>query len=121
MRTRHLMYNLSRPELSMMLLAPLSPDAGGYGRCKNADGTPVIADKDDTDWRAILALSEAGKRRLDEIKRFDMPGFVPPAPYTREMIRYGILPPDTDPAQPYDFRAADLAYWNSFVFSPAEK
>jgi hypothetical protein len=121
MRTRHLMYNLSRPELSMMLLAPLSPDAGGYGRCKNADGTPVIAAKDDADWRTILALSEAGKRRLEEIKRFDMPGFVPPAPYTREMKRYGILPPDTDPAQPYDFRAADLAYWNSFVFSPAGK
>ena len=121
MRTRHLMYNLSRPELSMMLLAPLSPDAGGYGRCKNADGTPVIAGKDDADWRTILALSEAGKRRLEEIKRFDMPGFVPPAPYTREMKRYGILPPDTNPAQPYDFRAADLAYWNSFVFSPAGK
>lgn len=121
MRTRHLMFNLTRPELSIMLLAPLSPDAGGYGRCKNADGTAVIAAKDDADWRTILALSEAGKRRLDEIKRFDMPGFVPPAPYTREMKRYGILPPDTDPAQPCDFRAADLAYWNSFVFSPAGK
>ena len=32
----------------------------------------------DPDYRLLLAMCEAGKRRLEEIKRFDMPGFKPP-------------------------------------------
>ena len=32
--SRHIIYNLSRPEKSLVLLAPLARSAGGYGRCK---------------------------------------------------------------------------------------
>lgn len=117
-RSRHLVFNLSRPERSLVLLAPLDPTAGGFGLCREKDGKSVFADQNDPDWKAILAMCVAGKQRLAEIKRFDMPGYIPPAPYLREMKRYGILPPDTDPARPYDFRAADLAYWNSFAHTP---
>ncbi|MCC6144718.1 MAG: hypothetical protein IT368_13005, partial [Candidatus Hydrogenedentes bacterium] len=117
LRTRHLVFNLSRPELSLMLLAPLSADAGGYGHCQNADGAPIITDKTDPDWQAIRALCEAGKRRLAEMKRFDMPGFTPPAPYLREMKRYGILPPDTPPDSAIDCYATDRAYWDLFDLS----
>ncbi len=33
--SRHLLYNLTRTEKSMLLLAPLSREAGGYGLCKS--------------------------------------------------------------------------------------
>ncbi len=56
----------------------------------------------------------AGQRQLDQIKRFDMPGFTPPIPYIREMKRYGVLPKDQDAAVPFDCAAADRAYWHSF-------
>lgn len=120
LRTRHLVFNLSRPEFSLLLLAPLSVESGGYGLCRTEDGTPVIADRTDADWQTILALAEAGQQRLAEIKRFDMPDFAPPMPYVREMKRYGILPKDTDPNHPVDFRAADRAYWNSFGVRPSK-
>lgn len=112
------MFNLTRPELSMMLLAPLSKEAGGYGLCTGADGaesaTPVFADTTDPDYQKILAMCAAGKTRLETIKRFDMEGFRPPAPYVREMKRYGVLPSDLPDDAPVDPYACDRAYWDSF-------
>ncbi len=35
--SRHIIYNLSRPEKSLVLLAPLARSAGGYGRCVAKD------------------------------------------------------------------------------------
>jgi hypothetical protein len=55
---------------------------------------------------------------LNEIKRFDMPGFVPPWPYIREMVRYGILPEDHDVAQVVDTYELDRAYWKSLWYRP---
>jgi inorganic pyrophosphatase len=64
-------------------------------------------------------MIEAGRDRLDEIKRFDMPGFRPRKEFLREMKRYGILPPtfdlDNDPADPYEI---DRRYWDSFIYTP---
>ena len=39
-RNRHIVFNLSRPEKSLMLLAPLAKEAGGHGTCRvgEADG-----------------------------------------------------------------------------------
>ena len=116
-RARHLMFNLSRPELSMMLLAPLSKKAGGLGLCNAGTDKkfkPVFKKKKDPGYRQILAMIQAGKTKLEEIKRFDMPGFRPPAPYIREMKRYGALPadlPDDAPINPYE---TDQAYWRAF-------
>ena len=31
--SRHILYNLTRPEKSLLLLAPLAKEAGGYGVC----------------------------------------------------------------------------------------
>jgi hypothetical protein len=44
-----------------------------------------------------------------------------PSPlYVREMKRYGILPPELDPAAtPIDVYAIDEAYWRSFWYRPA--
>lgn len=75
---------------------------------------PVFADTSDPDYQKILAMCEAGKTRLETIKRFDMEGFQPPAPYIREMKRYGILPEDFPEDAPVDPYACDRAYWDSF-------
>jgi hypothetical protein len=120
--SRHTVFNLTRPERSEILLAPLAKSAGGHGVCRPAN-TPadspsagVFASTDDPDYRLLLALCEGGRDRLSQVKRFDMPGFRPRAEYLREMRRYGILPPDFDPASSpldRDAHALDDAYWRT--------
>lgn len=122
--SRHIVFNLSQPEKSLIVLAPLARSAGGYGLCKAADApttadSQVFATRDDPGYRALLAMCEAGKRRLGEVKRFDMPGFKPRAEYVREMKRYGLLPAEFDvDKQPLDVYALDRKYWDSFIFRP---
>ncbi|MEA3226474.1 MAG: hypothetical protein U9Q07_11035, partial [Planctomycetota bacterium] len=119
--SRHLMFNLSRPEKSLILLAPLAANAGGYGLCKQRDGgepITIFADADDPDYKKILAVCRQGKRHLEQIKRFDMPGFRPTPTYVREMKRYGILPRDLPEHAPIDVYATDRAYWRSLWWRP---
>ena len=110
---RYLLFNISRPEKSLFLRAPLAKEAGGLGLKMTKDGKPVFASKDDPDYKLILAMIEDGKKVLDTVKRFDMPGFRPPLPYLREMMRYGVLPwnfdLEHDPVDPY---ALDRRYWD---------
>lgn len=110
--TRHLVFNLTRPDKSLMLLAPLAKEAGGYGFCR-VDDAAVFAGADDPDYQRILAMCRQGKANLEQIKRFDMPGFVPPAGYVREMKRYGILPEDQPEDAVIDVYATDRKYWQS--------
>ncbi len=107
--SRHLFYNLTRPEKSLLLLAPLAKKAGGLESC----GKPVFADTGDADYRKVRGAVQDAKKKLEEIKRFDMPGFRPRAEYVREMKRYGILPADLPPDAPIDVYATDRAYWQS--------
>ncbi|MCX7826986.1 MAG: hypothetical protein N2689_15750, partial [Verrucomicrobiae bacterium] len=129
--SRHIVFNLTRPDQSLLLLAPLAKAAGGYGRCQDAQTsglrsppyanepsklearTAVFASKDDPDYRTLLAMVEAGKRRLNEIKRFDMPGFRPREEWVREMIRYGVLPPGTKPEAVTNVYEVEQKYWRS--------
>ncbi|MCH8120025.1 MAG: PD40 domain-containing protein [Planctomycetes bacterium] len=122
---RHLVFNLTRPEKSLILLAPLSKQAGGYGLCEHRDKdakpdepVTVFADTNDPDYQKILALCAAGKKHLDEIKRFDMPDFRPRPAYVREMKRYGILPKDIVVDAAIDVYATDRAYWRSLWYKP---
>jgi len=121
--SRHRVFNLTRPEKSLVLLAPLATSAGGYQACvatkPNGMPQPVFADTSDPDYGKLLALCTAGKKRLEGIKRFDMPGFRPRPAYLREMARYGILPEEYDPAAPVDPYDLDRAYWRSFRYEPA--
>ncbi|MFH1923159.1 MAG: LamG-like jellyroll fold domain-containing protein, partial [Planctomycetota bacterium] len=80
--------NLTRPEKSYLLLAPLSPKAGGYGLCSQE----IFADTDDPDYQTILRAITAAKTNLETIKRFDMSGFHPNEHYFRELKHFGILP-----------------------------
>lgn len=119
--TRHIVFNLTRPEKSILLLAPLAQGAGGWGLCRDLKtGQPaaVFADTNDPDYARLLAMCAAGRDRLNRAGRFDMPGFRPPPPYIREMKRYGVLPaalPDDAPVNPYE---TDRRYWESLWYRP---
>jgi hypothetical protein len=111
--SRHIVFNLMRPEKSMLLLAPLAETAGGWGMCKT-NSAPVFADKNDADYQKLLAMCVAGRDRLNEIKRFDMPDFRPRRDWVREMKRYGILPPSLDPDKDkLDVYEVERRYWDA--------
>ena len=120
--SRHIVFNLSRPEKSIFLLAPLAASAGGWGLCR-AEGAAagsgaVLADREDPDYRVLLAMCTAGADHFARVKRFDMPGFRPRIDWVREMKRYGVLPTDCDPAAPLDYYAVEQKYWRSFWYQP---
>jgi hypothetical protein len=111
--SRHILYNLSRPEKSLLLLAPLAKEAGGYGICG-----PVFESSDDADLKTLLAAIEDAKAYLEKIRRFNMPGFQPAPEYVREMQRFGILPADYQPGNPIDVYETDRKYWQSMWYQP---
>ena len=112
---RHIVFNLSRPEKSLLLLAPLSKSAGGFGLCRDKEDKPatVFADTTDADYKTLLSMATAGKENLATIKRFDMPGFRPRPQYLRELKLYGILPADHPDNAKVDVYALDREYWQS--------
>ena len=132
--SRHILYNLSRPEQSILLLAPLAKEAGGWGLCRDpaalapmgqvqaTPGAPggVLASADAPEYQALLASVRDAAKRLDEIKRFDMAGFQPRPAYLREMKRYGLVPADLAADAQVDFRALERRYWQAFWYKPAE-
>jgi cytochrome c553 len=120
--SRHIVFNLSRPEKSLILLAPLAESAGGWGLCrdpKTRERQTVFADTTDPGYQALLALCAAGKDTLAEgTRRFDMPGFRPRTDWVREMKRYGILPVDLAPTAPINCYATEQKYWQSLWYTP---
>ena len=115
------LYNLSYPEKSMILLAPLSKASGGYDWCKTKDGQSagVFHDTQDPDYQTILHAVRAAKIRLEKHGRPDLPGFRPGDYYLRWMKRFGILPEGVDPAKdPLDPFEIDKAYWRSLWHHP---
>jgi len=112
--SRHLFFDLTQPEKSVLLLAPLPKEEGGYGLC-NVSGKPALR-KGDANYNAILAGITRAKSQLDTIKRFDMPDFQPRPEYLREMKRFGILPKDFDIKTPVDYYDLDQKYWQSLWF-----
>jgi hypothetical protein len=121
--SRHIVFNLSSPEKSLMLLAPLAESAGGWGLCrdpKTNERVTVFADKMDSGYQQLLALCGAGTKYLTEKNtRFDMPQFHPRLDWVREMKRYGILRADYQPGQPIDVYAIEREYWKSLWYVPA--
>jgi len=120
-----LLYNLTRPAKSMVLLAPLAKKAGGYGLCKRKSktkepkGPALFASTADPDYQAILAFLRKASGALRRTRRFDMSGFRPAGEYIREMKNYGILPAAFDPATgPIDVYKLDQAYWRSLWYRP---
>ena len=108
--------NLSRPEKSLFLRAPLKKKAGGLELCSET----VFADTNDADYKAILAAIDAAAGQLAEKKRFRMEGFVPNKFYIGEMQNFGILPRPLPPGYRIDPYATDEAYWKSCRYRPTE-
>jgi hypothetical protein len=108
---RHIGFDLSHPEKSLMLLAPLARAAGGMEMC----GKAVFANTQDPDYQTILAAIADAKTHLN---RFDMPDFRPGAPWIREMKRYGVLPASADASKPIDVYAIERKYWESLWYKP---
>lgn len=121
--SRHIVFNLSHPERSLLLLAPLAAEAGGWGLCRNtasSNAAPVFANASDPDYLKLKEMCAAGQRHLDTIKRFDMPDFRPRLDWVREMKRYGILPAAHEPSAAVDVYATEQAYWRSLWHQPLE-
>ena len=134
--SRHRVYNLTNPDKSLVLTAPLAKTAGGYAEGKpnpkpireNLAEAPklikhpvIFADAKDPDYIKILTHVRAAKAKLDEIKRFDMPGFKPNSHYIREMKRYKVLDPAFDlKTQKIDVYEMDMKYWQSMWHKPVK-
>jgi hypothetical protein len=117
--SRHLVFNLSRPDKSMVLLAPLAREAGGYQLChKTGDSAPIFQKTDDPGYQTLLAMITQGRNHLETMTRFDMPQFKPHPAYLREMKRYGILPIDTPADKKIDPYETDRKYWESLWHTP---
>ncbi len=108
-RTPQSLCNLTRPDKSLLLPAPLAKDSGGLGLCQSKG----FADTNDPDYRELLGAIEAAAARHREAKRFDMPGFRPNDHYLIQLQWYGALPNDCDSEKCVDFRAAEREYWKS--------
>jgi len=121
---QHILYNLTHPEQSVQLLAPLAKEAGGYGACREIEregkrirvtekAAVVFKSKDDPDFKTLLAAIQDAKALHDSDPRWDTPGWKAPPEYIREMKRHGILPEsfdrDKDPLDPYEI---DKRYWH---------
>ncbi len=121
---QHILYNLTHPEQSIQLLAPLAEEAGGYGACREVERAGkrtkvtektavVFKSKDDPDFRTLLAAIQDAKALHDSDPRWDTPGWKAPPEYIREMKRHGILPEsfdrDRDPLDPHEI---DKKYWH---------
>ena len=119
--SRHIVFNLSRPEKSLLLLAPLAASAGGWSLCrdpKSNQPAKVFSDTTDADYQALLAMCAAGRDELARVKRFDMPGFRPRADWVRELKRYGVLPATFQPGDSVDVYATEQRYWRSLWYQP---
>jgi len=114
-RTPQSLCNLTRPDKSLLLRAPLARHAGGLGLCSPG----IFGSTGDPDYQAILSAIVAASTRHGQMKRFDMPGFRPNAHYIRQMQQFGVLPKDLPPDRPIDVYATDQAYWRSFWYAPA--
>jgi len=123
---QHILYNLTRPELSVQLLAPLAKKAGGWGACREISraggGAGTITDKvatvfastDDPDYKTLLAAILDAKALHDSDPRWDTPGWKAPVEYIREMKRHGILPETFDREKdPLDPHETDKRYWHA--------
>jgi hypothetical protein len=140
--SRHIVFNLTRPDKSLMLLAPLGKEAGGWGLCRNTPGASsygatapagksgqspeggtsnasVFASTADPGYEAIRAMIVAGKDFIErDSTRFDMPNFKPRPDWVREMRRYGVLPECAKTEEVADAYAIEQDYWKSLWHQP---
>jgi mono/diheme cytochrome c family protein len=89
---RALLFNLTRPEKSVALRAPLAKNAGGLGWCLTPAGAPVFADTNDSDYQALLADMAKGREAMLKAEAQGLGGNA-----AEKLKLYGILPATFDP------------------------
>ncbi len=119
-------YNLTNPDKSLLLTAPLAKEAGGIAFCKDtknksrrfdsepmdAAPKPIFTSKDDPDYQVLKAFVDEIVEQYNQPRWF-MDGFEPYDYYVREMKRFGALPEDFDPAKDkLDPWQTDINYFN---------
>jgi len=110
----HAIVNITRPEFSSVIMAPLDKKAGGRGSCPG-----VFKTKNDPDYKRLLASLQQAKTNMDATPRFGTPRFKPNRQYIREMKKYGILPKSFDPSKDkIDGFKIDQKYWKSLWYKP---
>ncbi|MGD0090151.1 MAG: hypothetical protein ABSE73_09545, partial [Planctomycetota bacterium] len=111
-----ILLNLTRPELSALLLAPLARKSGGWESCG-----AVFKDTGDGDYQKLLAGIKAAQAAIQAEGQFGTPQFKPNHQYVREMKRFGILPAAFDAGkEPIDVYATDEKYWHLFWYAPPQ-
>ncbi len=127
------MFNMEHPEQSLMLLAPLPKDAGGYGLCLQrdsrskykrlpkdfkleADPANIFESRDDPNYKALLQQLKEMSAHLK--KRATFPHaekWRPVGDYIRAMKLYGVLPENYNWEQhPIDPFKIDEHYYSIF-------
>ncbi len=119
-------FNLSYPEKSNLLRCALAADSGGFQRCKKQDeqgnwGTEItFQNTEDPDYQILLNYVKRAQRyTIEERTHFSWcwkeghsPSEFHANPwYTREMVRYGVLPADYKEGTPINPYETDLKYW----------
>jgi len=96
-------YNVTHPDKSLLLLAPLAKQAGGLGWCeknsrKRADAPepPVFTSRDDPDFKALRTFVDQILEQYGQPRWFQE-YFVYQDFYLREMKRFGALQENEDP------------------------
>ena len=121
-RDFQMLFNLSHPEKSTILLAPLAKKAGGYEWCKGKDGKSIAVFRDtkDPDYQTLLQAIQTAKLQQEKLGRIDGPGFRPNEHYVYWMKRFGLLPESFDLAKdPINVYETDEAYWRSLWHRPS--
>ncbi len=117
---REILFNLTRPEKSLLLRAPLAKEHGGLASMPGAGGQPVIVFKstEDFEYRKLLQAITDVAELLRTYTSFEMPDFKPRPSWLREMKRHGILPYTYRRGEPIDVYAVDRRYFESFWHVP---
>lgn len=102
-------FNLTYPENSAVLKAPLSAKAGG----RAGDGRhPVIfTSRDDSRYQTILKAINKAKNYVEtQNPRYDSPNYKPKGAYLKAMKRYGIIKGDN--FENFNAFECDKKYWD---------
>lgn len=115
------LFNLTNPDNSLFLRAPLAKSAGGYAWCKDDQGNPVevFKDKSDPDYKLVRAEIEKTIERQNKYKRIEMKDYRPKGYYYHWLKVYNIIPPDYE-AKDGDFYELDEKYWQSHWWKPID-
>ena len=106
-------FNLTFPENSAVLMAPLSSKAGG--RAGTGGHTAIFASRDDPRYRRILKAIEKAKDYVEnQNPRYDSPNYKPKGAYLRAMKRFSVMR-DGQPMGNFNAFDCDKKYWDLVV------